>query len=163
MELEMEFDFTIIGIKTILEDYLLAFYLNKELGTYFERCENDIDVIEEEVEKEEELNFFSHFIFNNIEEMEEWHLISNRYYTEIPLSIEREESQDLFSLNKQTIQVTKYFIPEKKEVEYLLRIDSIEDKSRLNELINKIRSIQAITTAYLIEYNTLRSKRNLIF
>lgn len=96
--------------------------------------------------------------------MEEWHLISNKYNTENQLEEEVEEkSQDLFSQNNQATQITNYFIPEKKEVNYLLRLDYIENKKRFDDLISMIRSIPTITTAYSIEYNALRSKRNLIF
>lgn len=161
MELEVDFEYTIIGIKTVLDDYQLAFNLNKELNTYFVRSKNDIDVQDK---SENELSYYSHFVYENTEEMEEWHLISNKYNTENKFSEKaKEESQDLFSLNNQVTQITKYFIPEKKELNYLLRIDYIENKRRIDELINKIRSVTAITTAFSIQYNTLRSKQNLIF
>jgi len=160
MELEIEFDFSIIGIKTILDDYELAFHLNKTIGTYFVRCEMDIDLHDK---SNNESSYFSHFIFENEGEMEEWHLISNKYNTENNLSEKEDVKQDLFSQNNQATQITKYFIPEKKEINYLLRIDYIENESRINDLVSKIRSIPAITTAFSIEYNTLRSKRNLIF
>jgi len=161
MELEIDFDddFSIIGIKTTLNDFQLAFHLNKNLGTFFIRSEKDIDVQDK---SEDELSYYSHFIYNNVEEMEEWHLISNKFNTENLFS-EEEEKQDLFSLNNQKTQITKYFIPEKKEINYLLRIDYIENKKRVNDLVSQIRSISSITTAFSIEYNTLRSKRNLIF
>ena len=161
MELDIDFEYTIIGIKTILDDYQLAFHLNNDLGTYFVRLKNDIDVQDK---SEYELSYFSHFIYDNDEEMEEWHLISNKYNTEKHFSEKVEEkSQDLFSQNNEVTQITKFFIPEKKEINYLLRIDFIENKDRIDRLINNIRSIPAITTAFSIEYNTLRSKRNLIF
>ncbi|MCK5907673.1 MAG: IPExxxVDY family protein [Flavobacteriales bacterium] len=160
MELEVEFDFSVIGINTILDDYELAYHLNNVIETYFVRCETDIDV---QNKSKNELSYFSHFIYENVDEMEEWHLISNKYNTENKFSEKEEVSQDLFSQNNQVTQITKYFIPEKKEVNYLLRIDFIENKKRVDDLINKIRSIPSITTAFSIEYNTLRSKRNLIF
>ncbi len=161
MELDIDFEYTIIGIKTILDDYQLAFHLNKDLKTYFVRLENDIDV---QSKSKNELSYYSHFIYKNEEEMEEWHLINNKYNTENQFSEEvKEISQDLFSQNNQVTQITKYFIPEKKELNYLLRIDFIENKKRVDDLISKIRSIPAITTAFSIQYNTLRSKRNLIF
>ena len=161
MELEVDFEYTIIGIRTILEDYQLAFHLNNELGTYFVRLSEDIDI---QGKSENELSYFSHFIYENEEEMEEWHLISNKYNTEKHFSEEVDgKSQDLFSQNNQVTQITKFFIPEKKEINFLLRIDFIEDKIRVDSLIKNIRSILGITTAFSIEYNTLRSKRNLIF
>ena len=160
MELDIEFDYTVIGINTVIDDYQLAYLLNNVIKTYFIRCEIDIDV---QNRSNDQLSYFSHFIYENIDEMEEWHLISNKYNTENNFSEKEEVSQDLFSQNNQVTQITKYFIPEKKEVNYLLRIDFIENKKRLDDLISTIRSIPAITTAFSIEYNTLRSKRNLIF
>lgn len=161
MELNIDFEYSVIAIKTILDDYQLAFHLNKHLNTFFVRHKRDIDV---QGKSENELSYYSHFSYQNEEDMEEWHLISNKYNTENQFAEEVEEtSQDLFSLNNQTTQITKYFIPEKKEVNYLLRLDFIENKKRIDDLISKIRSIPTITTAFSIEYNTLRSKRNLIF
>ena len=159
MELEIEYDFSVIGIKTILDDYQLAYHLNKSLGTYFIRAEDDIDV---QGKSDKELSYFSHFVYDNLDEMEEWHLINNKYNTENNFS-EKVVTQDLFSQNNEITQITKYFIPEKKEVNFLLRIDFIENGKRVDDLINKIRTISAVTTAFSIEYNTLRSKRNLIF
>ena len=161
MELEVEYDYSIIAIKTILDDYHLAFNLNKYLDIYLVRSEKDIDVTGK---SQDELSYYSHFFYENVEEMEEWHLISNMYRTEKTFSEEvNEASQDLFSQNNQATQITRYFIPEKKEVNYLLRIDLIENRKRVDDLITMIRSIPAITTAFSIEYNSLRSKRNLIF
>jgi len=161
MELDIEYDFSIIGIKTILDDHALAYHLNRKINTYFVRSEKDLDI---QSKSENELSYFSHFIYQNEEEMEEWHLISNKYNTENNFSEEAKESlQDLFSQNQQSTQITRYFIPENKEINYILRIDSIENKMRVDDLVNKIRAISSITTAYSIEYNTLRSKRNLIF
>lgn len=161
MELNIDFEYSVIAIKTVLDDYQLAFKLNKHLNTYFVRHKIDIDV---QGKSENQLSYYSHFSYQNEEEMEEWHLISNKYNTENQLEEEVEEkSQDLFSQNNQATQITNYFIPEKKEVNYLLRLDYIENKKRFDDLISMIRSIPTITTAYSIEYNALRSKRNLIF
>jgi len=160
MELDIDFEYSVIGIKTILDDYQLAYHLNNIIGTYFVRCEIDIDI---QNQSDNELCYYSHFIYENDEEMEEWHLISNKYNTENKFSEKEGVSQDLFSQNNQVTQITKYFIPEKKEVNYWLRIDFIDNKKRVDDLISKIRSIPAVTTAFSIEYNTLHSKRNLIF
>ena len=161
MELDVDFEYTIIGISTILDDYQLAFHLNNDLGTFFVRLREDIDI---QGKSENELSYFSHFIYENEEEMEEWHLISNKYNTEKHFSAEVDSKlQDLFTQNNQVTPITKFFIPEKKEINFLIRIDFIENKERVESLITKIRSIHAITTAFSIEYNTLRSKRNLIF
>jgi hypothetical protein len=161
MELEIEYDFSIIGINTVVDDSQLAYYLNKYLETNFIRTINDIDI---QSKSGKELSFFTHFTYEDTDGMEDWHLIGNKYITENKF-FEKENnlSQNLFFHSSQPTQITRYFIPEKKEVNYLLRLDFIDNENKINKLVNIIRSIPVVTTAFSIEYNTLRSKRNLIF
>ena len=160
MELEVEYEFSIIGIITTLEDYQLAYNLNKYLGTSFKRERNDIDV---QGKSENELSYFSHFFYSNEEEMEEWHLINNRYNTEEEFS-ERVDSvsQNLFYNNDQVMQLTRYFLPEKKKANYILRLD-LMNTNLIDKLVSKIHAIPSVTTAFSIKYDTLHSKQNLIF
>lgn len=161
MELDIEYDFSIIGISTVAGDHQMAFYLNKYLGTNFSRLKKDLDV---QGKSEDHISYFPIFLHEDVQGYEEWFLIGNKYNTENKF-FEKDEkiSHNLFFNNDQSTQITKYFIPEKKEVNYILRLDHIDNKGKLEKLVKTIRLLPVVTTAFSIEYNTLRSKQNLIF
>ncbi|MCK5781183.1 MAG: IPExxxVDY family protein [Flavobacteriales bacterium] len=159
MELDIEYDFSLIGINTVYDDYQLAFYLNKYLDTNFTRTSKDLDV---RANNGKELYYFPLFLHEDIHNMDTLYLINNKYTTENNFfEKDKDISQNLFFQSNQSTETTRYFIPEKKEVDYLIRLEDSEHI--VSEMVRKIRSISEITTAFYIEYNTLRSKRNLIF
>jgi lipocalin len=84
-----------------------------------------------------------------------WYLISNKALVE-----QEANEADLFV--NQPIKKSSYLIPERKEVDYFVKIED-QDQSDLNELIQKIKSIPDIVTAYSLDYTGLKSKQNLIF
>ena len=161
MELNVEYEFSIIGISTVERDFKLAYNLNKYLNTSFVREDKDLDV---KSVSEKSINYYSKFFYNDEENFEEWFLISNKYDKEESFSgKEKNIEGNLFFQLDQSIQVSKYLLPENKNANYILRIDLIENKSRLKSIVDKIINIPVVKTAFPIEYNTLRSKRNLIF
>ncbi|MEN8137799.1 MAG: IPExxxVDY family protein [Bacteroidota bacterium] len=159
MELEIEYDFSIIGINTVVDDHQLAFYLNKYLETNFIRISKDLDV---RGKSKEEISYFPLFLHEDIQNMDTWYLINNKYVAENNFfEKDKSTSQNLFFQSNQPTQIARYFLPEKKEVNYLLRLEY--NDNRIDKIIKKIRSIPVVTTAFSIEYNSLRSKQNLIF
>jgi len=57
---------------------------------------------------------------------------------------------------------TSYLLPEKKKVDFLLKIEGCAPEFIL-EMVNKLNKLDQIITSYQIETNTLKSKYNLIF
>jgi len=154
-----QYDFSLIGINAVIDDYQLAFYLNKYLGSNFTRTDKDLDVRDKSGRN---LNYFPLFLHEDIQSMDTWYLINNKYITENTFfEKDKNISQNLFFNSILSTDVTRYFLPAKKEVNYLLRLENNEHL--IGEIVKKIRKIPVVTTAFSIEYNTLRSKRNLIF
>lgn len=159
MELNVKYDFSLIGINTSINDYLMAFYLNKYLGTKFIRSSKDLDA----KESDGDISYFSLFSHENNEKYEIWHLINNKYTTQKLLSEKNDSQKNLFSNLNQTSQINKYLIPEQKKANYILRLESSENERKMNKIKSSINSIPAVVTAFIIDYKNLKSKHNLIF
>jgi hypothetical protein len=54
-----------------------------------------------------------------------------------------------------------YLIPEQKQADYFMMIKGIFDEE--NEMIQRLKSIDMVLTAYVVDADTLKSKNNLLF
>ena len=54
-------------------------------------------------------------------------------------------------------------IPELKTADYLLKIDNIDSSFKSSEIIQKINTIQNVSTIYKVDTTNLKSINNLIF
>ncbi|MHB0754871.1 IPExxxVDY family protein [Polaribacter sp. M15] len=144
-----EEEYSLIGIHTTLEDYKLAYVLNKNLGTRFYKSKEDLSF--GEMKKQAS---FSIFKYLNKKYDFEWFLIAN--------SSKRENltvSNELLL----TSETKTYLIPEKKKVDFFVKITGNINYSFFIETIQKIKKIDQIITSYSIDKNTLKSKDFLIF
>ena len=141
-----EENYVLIAVHSGLEDYALAYALNKVLKASLKRSETDLDISNET----------SFPIY-------EWKdKLNDRYWTLIVnTSIKDEylEFDDLFS--NETTSTVYHLIPEYKDVDYLLKIEQEEDEID-SGMLDSILEIPKIITAYQIETNKLKSKQNLI-
>lgn len=142
--------FSLIGIHCNLEDYRLAFLLNKNLNLMLRR-------------KAKDLTFkngasYSFFEWENEKGLKTWNFVSNICKKEV---VSNNQQDSLFEnqLSTKTFQL----IPEFKKVNYLLKISS--DSQVLNEskIVSSIQKIPQVVTAYTIDSSQLASKGNLIF
>ena len=67
---------------------------------------------------------------------------------------------DYLEVNSQTIV---NLIPEKKNVDYFLKIEGRNDPDFINNLIDGLNEIRQIITTYSIDPSSLKSKEHLIF
>ena len=141
-----EDNYTLIGIHTALEDFKLAYLLNKNLDTHFSKATYSLDF--------ESNASFS--VYNDVNEEYgfEWYLISNSY-TE-----EKTNSSDTIVLATET---KSYLIPEKKKVDYFIKIVGEPNQELIYKTVNKINKINQVVTSYTVEKHTLKSKQYLIF
>ncbi|MDG1423281.1 MAG: IPExxxVDY family protein [Flavobacteriaceae bacterium] len=141
-----EDNYTLIGIHTALEDFKLAYLLNKNLDTHFSKANYSLD-------------FESHAsfsVYNDINEEYgfELYLISNSY-TE-----ERTNASDTIVLATET---KTYLIPEKKKVDYFIKIVGEPTQETIYKTVNQIKQINQVVTSYTVELDSLKSKQFLIF
>ncbi|NDV41969.1 IPExxxVDY family protein [Flagellimonas sediminis] len=139
--------FQLIAIHSNLEDYAITYAINSNCGLYLKRMKNDLHLEQNQ----------SYSVFDWDDELNHmyWTLISNKCEVEeiIP-------SDGLFGNNVSTR--TDHLIKERKEVDYFLKVDAAEENV-LAQKIKAINKISKVITAYALDTETLKSKRNLIF
>jgi hypothetical protein len=142
-----EDSFTLLAVHSSLEDYAMVYALNLCLKSNFSRASKDLELSKNVS--------FPIFDWQNEKNDSYWTLITNSSIQE-----ERLAGNDLFA-NEPSF-TNHYLVPEYKEADYLLKIE--KDNDSLNEqVVKKLQSIPKIITAYILEVENLKSKKNLIF
>lgn len=144
-----EEEYSLIGIHTALEDYKLAYLLNKNLKTQFYKSQNNL-----EFENDKNKASFSIYNFSSKKYDFDWFLIANSFKRE-----NQTESNEL----RLTTETKTYLIPEKKKVDFFIKISGEVDVNFVMSTVHKIKNIEQIITSYSIDKNTLKSKDFLIF
>ncbi len=134
-----DIDYSLIGIHSSEKTYRLAFLLNMWADTYMVKSEQDCFF--ELFEYEDEANFVS------------FYLLKNKYISQENTSI---------GFFEERIRHTNYVIPEKKEVDYFIKIHDC-DTSFLTAFLDKIKRIEEIQASYIIDVEKLKTRQNLIF
>jgi len=141
--------YSLLGIHTTLEDYKLAYVLNHHLGVRFNKASFNLDF-----ENEKSDASFSIYTYENSTHNSEWYLISNS---------EKKENKAQEEGLLLSTEIKNYLIPEKKKIDFFVKIVEDIPLKETQKLVNKIKSIDQIITAYTIDTNTLKSKDILIF
>ena len=149
LDYENEHDYTLIGVHATLENYRLAFYLNKILNIKLKRNNLDLDF-------GTGTSHFSLYTYECNNTFSYWALIANKHVFDANNEV---ENNYLFKEDYQTTVL----IQEKKQVDYFLKIDGNFNELELNEIIKKVNSIKSVITSYEINPQTLKSKDFLIF
>jgi hypothetical protein len=142
-------NYTLIGIHSTLEEYKLAYVLNQKLNTQFVRAEYSLDF-----ENKNNNAAFSIYEFINTKFSQSWFLISNQFTNYLD-----GVSTGLFPSN----EITTYLIPEKKKVDFFLKLEGDFNYDYIAKKVEEINSINQVITSYKIDPNTLKSKDFLIF
>jgi hypothetical protein len=150
-----EIDYYLIAIHTSLEDYRLAYFINKILPINLSKSKNEIHA----QTKEGQTNF-SRFYYYDTDKALSWNLIQNK--NEI-ISVSTNDLQDLFSNETSEVSTTIHLLPEFKKVDFFLKIDNSEEAIDFSEIQHKLNTIESIAAVYAVDTNKLKSKNNLIF
>ncbi|MDX1752323.1 MAG: IPExxxVDY family protein [Salinimicrobium sediminis] len=146
--------YKLIAIHSSVEDYKLAYLLNKHLNLRLARSPKDIDL-----HMENDHVLFAHFFYEDQQKYCSYHLVSN---------ITRREtmsgSGEDFLLFGEHLAVKKsYLLPEFKQVDFLVKIEDEMDAVSEKLVISRILEIQQVSTAYAIDFDRIKTKENLIF
>ncbi|WP_298779583.1 IPExxxVDY family protein [uncultured Polaribacter sp.] len=144
-----EDEYSLIGIHTTLEDYKLAYLLNKNLQTGFYKFKENL-----KFETLQEKASFSIFNYSSKKYDFDWFLIANSF---------KRENQTVSNELLLTSETKTYLIPEKKKVDFFIKISGDAQYDFVSETVEKIKKIDQVITSYLIDKNTLKSKDFLIF
>lgn len=144
--------FSLLAVHCGLEDYRLAYLLNKYLGLNLSRMPRDLDY-------KYFASSYSVYEWYDYENEIAWNLISNVCKKE---EDSLQSSGSLFTSQNKVLK-TYHLLPEHKNVDYLIKITN--EAQYLNEkiVLSKIQSIPQIVTSYNIDTENLKSKDNLIF
>lgn len=145
-------NYLLIAIHCRIEDYRLAFLLNKYLDLKLERMSKDLDV-----------NYlrssYAIYEWNNKAEYRTWNLVSN-------CCVKEEEALSstgvLFNEDDKIIK-TYNLIPELKTVDYLLKVNGEIYDLDENEILKKLHKIPLIITSYAVNPLKIKSRDNIIF
>ena len=146
--------FKLIAIHSSVEEYKLAFLLNKHLGLRLSRSSKDVDFQIKDLKV-----LFALYTFEDIQKYCNYFLVSNFSKGEL---ISNGNLNSLFQ-DEQVAFKKMYLLPEFKQVDFFLKIE--EESTSLSEklLLNKIKKIPQVSTAYAIDFHQIKSKENLIF
>ena len=139
--------FILIALHTTLEDYALVYGLNQGMKARFIRARSNFTLAENKS--------FPIFEWDDVFHDRYWVLVANQ-------SSEKEliSNNDLFQ--NETTYITPRLVPEYKDVDYLLKIETEKD-IEADMLIKNILMMPKIMAAYEISTDKLKSKNNLIF
>lgn len=149
-----EQDYQIIAVRTVLQDYKLAYLLNHDLGFNFSRIVPDLDYVIEEKNA-----FFSSFKYEDSKNLIDWYLVKNKY------KVKNFESEDLGLFKTQDVFTSSYVYlqPEIKEADYIVKLQGDFLDVKFKDLLRKINKIEGIVTAYEVNTDKLNHKEYLIF
>ena len=143
--------FSLFAIHTDLDDYRLAYFLNKHLGINLFRKTFDLDFVNSK-------GSFSVFEYIDQTSFLKWSLISNIYNYNFST---KASNDDLFVESNNLVQKVN-LLTEYKNVNYLLKIENNEGQVDLEAIAKEIKSIPQVITLYDINKD-LKNKENLIF
>ena len=148
-DFEYDHDYILIGIHSALEDYRIAYFLNKNLKIQLKRHKIDLDF--------SSINCsFSIFNYENKSTLSSWSLIANKHTFVTNIS---SVSDNLFE------EETKisFLISEKKQIDYFIKISGNVNPKDLQNILSKINNTHKIITSYTLNPYELKSKDYLIF
>ena len=144
--------YSLLAIHCRLEDYRLAYLLNKYLNLNLKRQSQDLDY-------KYFAATYSIYEWNDVAHFATWHMVSNVCKKE---EDSLQSSGSLFSSNEKVLK-TYHLLPELKNVDYLIKISNDDRYFDEKDLLEKIQTIPQIITTYTIDVDQLKSKEHLIF
>ena len=129
-----DYSFRLIGISSHENDYRLSWGINNQLGIAFTRCDNLI-VHNPRIGQDQE---FSLSQYLDEETYFQYNLISNR-------------CDDGFLLEEMT------------NIDFVLKVTGEVSGDDLTSLVAKLKQIDMITAAFVIDVDGLKSKKRLLF
>jgi hypothetical protein len=150
-----DIDYQLIAIHTSIEDYRLAFFINKRLPINLSKSQIDIVIRENKKELQ-----FSRFIYEDHVNDVSWNLIQNKnqeFQSSTTLNT------GLFANSAAQVATKTYLIPEFKKVDFFLKIEDSCTAAEVENTISTLKTIQKVSTVYAVATENIKSKNNLIF
>lgn len=146
--------FKLLAVHSSIEEFKLAFLLNKHLNLRLARTRKDIDFQYDDFKV-----LFAHYVYEDQQNYCKYHLVSNISRGEL---ITTTAVNSLFGDGEMS-ERKAYLLPDFKRVDYFLKIEDDLNEVSEKKLLAEIKEIPQISTAYSIESQELKFKENLIF
>lgn len=143
-------DYELIAIHTTLEDYRLAYFLNKFLNIHLKKNKTNISI-----ENKFGKSNFNHFFFDDEKNGVEWNLIENKAFG----NHTTKKESGIF----EKVETVTYLLPEYKTAKFLVKIENSDTAYWTKKIIDQLAQLRTISLVYAINIENLKSKNNLIF
>ena len=144
-------NYHLIAIHSDLDEFRLAFFLNKKLNIGLKRKNNDIYYAEQDAN-------YSQYEYLDDTKYLKWIFFSNK-----SLVSEKNLEDDLSLFGQaNTALIEMNLLSQQKSVDYFLIIENIVNKKYVDKVLKKISEISGVITSFVSE-NRLENKENLIF
>lgn len=144
--------FSLIAIHCRLEDYRLAYLINKHLNINLVRLRQDLDYKFFEAS-------YSIYQWEDTQQQTTWNLVSNVCRIE---EAGLQSSGSLFNSGENTLKIY-HLLPEFKKVDFFIKITADENLVDEKHILEELQSIPQLITSYSIDIDKVKSKDNLIF
>ena len=134
LNFQPEYDFFIIGIASHVNDYKLTWSLNQQLGFDLMRVD-DLEIV---VNKGQVTQRFSRYFFEHEESMISYDLVAN-------------------------LSENGHLVKEHQNIDYFLRINGEIGLEDFNKLLNEIKCIDGVISAFRINPATIRHPEVFVF
>ncbi len=143
-------DYGLIALTSSIEDYSLTFSINQEFKISLRRQQVDHAPVSGLPD-----SGFSVYEYKDTKNNLLWSLVQNQRWIQVS-----EVKPSLF----EEIPNKIYLFPEFKHIDYFLKIEGFEsEEEKLHEIVAKIKQIDKVAAAFLIDTETVKSKFNLKF
>ncbi|MDT0676398.1 IPExxxVDY family protein [Autumnicola musiva] len=152
---EVEEDsFKLVAIYSSVEEFRMAYLLNKHLNLQLKRARRDVDFNYKAVQA-----MYALFTSKDPKTHCTYHLVCNKYKGKPKKVL---SSGSLFD-EEEVRPLEMQLIPEYKKVDYFLKIGEDVQDQNFTKLVNIVYNIPQVLAAYSIDVENLKSKENLIF
>ena len=155
LDQDFEESFGLVAIHCSVEDFRMAYLLNRGAHMKFERCNADLDFT-----RKNEQVFFSIYEFENAQIHTKFSLIANKSHQVKHAEVGQENVLTSLFYNKSE---THYLLPELNKIDYFIKVEQEGGAFSLKELVTRINGIKQVVTAYTVDVKNIKSKENLIF
>lgn len=150
-------DFTLLSIKSNLDDYRIVFHINQALSLNLSRVAPDIECIRDEFTAS-----FSCFMFEDFNQDLTWRLLQNK---SIKASDNNQVIDDsLFSGSQENIEQVMHLLPNRHAMwDYFLQIKNADLSFDSQNLIEAIAEIKGVSLIQELDVAQIKNSNDLIF
>jgi len=152
---DLKEDFSLVAIHCSEEAYKMAFTLNQHLHLRLKRRRADLDFSNDGLQMT-----FPIFKFEDQFQYTTYYLVSNKCKSSVANVT---SSEGLFGDDVSESTVLTLLLPEFKQADFFLKIESDYETIPLRKNIALINEIKQVISAYKIEEHQIKSNHNLIF